>query len=66
MATYTAWEEAVTQAIADKHEIPYSDAAGVVEGQPFYMQQAWGKGLDADATASKVSEAAGFPKSVGG
>lgn len=63
MSTYSEWETAVTQAIADKHQITYSDAAGVVEGQPFYMQQSWGKGMDAEATAAKVSSAAGFTAS---
>ncbi|MPQ69428.1 hypothetical protein [Pseudomonas sp. MWU12-2323] len=54
MSNYTSWEEAVTQKIADTQEISYSDAAGIVEGQPFFMQQSWGKGMDADQTAEKI------------
>ncbi|MNJ43263.1 hypothetical protein D3C77_382620 [compost metagenome] len=54
MSEYAEWEQAVTQQIADTIEVSYSDAAGVVEGQPFYMQQSWGKGMDASQTAEKI------------
>lgn len=52
--TYSAWEAEATQFVADDLEISYSDAAGIVEGQPFYVQQSWGKGLNARETADKV------------
>ena len=32
--------------------------AGVVEAQPFYMQQSWGLDLDAKQTAEKILTAA--------
>lgn len=60
MSTYSQWEADITQAIADKHEITYNDAAGIVEGQQFYLAQSWAKGLDAEQTAAKISEAAGL------
>ncbi|SBW84530.1 hypothetical protein PVE_R2G0504 [Pseudomonas veronii 1YdBTEX2] len=52
--TYSEWEGEITQYVADELEIPYSEAAGIVEGQPFYVQQAWGKGLNSRETADKV------------
>ena len=55
---YFEWEDAVIEAVAESMAIGHSDAAGVVEAQPFYMQQCWGKGLDAQLTAAKVIEAA--------
>jgi hypothetical protein len=38
--------------------ISHSNATGVVEAKPFYMQQSWGKGMDEHLTAAKVIEAA--------
>jgi hypothetical protein len=58
MSTYSQWEEHVTQCIADELEISFSDAAGIVEGQDFYMTQSWGMALDASATAAKIIAAA--------
>lgn len=55
---YFEWVGAVTEAVADAMAISHSDASGVVEAQPFYMQQSWGKGMDAHLTAAKVIEAA--------
>lgn len=55
---YFEWEGAVTEAVAELMAIGHSDAAGIVEAQPFYMQQSWGKGMDAQLTAAKVIEAA--------
>ncbi|KPB36945.1 MULTISPECIES: hypothetical protein [Pseudomonas syringae group] len=55
---YFEWEGAVIEAVAESMVISHSDAAGVVEAQPFYMQQSWGKGTDAQLTAAKVIEAA--------
>ena len=55
---YYEWEGAVTEVVAEAMCISHSDAAGVVEAQPFYMQQSWGKGLDVPQTAAKVIEAA--------
>lgn len=52
--THSEWEGEVTQFVADGLEICYSDAAGIVEGQPFYVQQAWDKGLNSRETADKV------------
>lgn len=55
---YFEWAGAVIEAVAESMAISHSDAAGVVEAQPFYMQQSWGKGMDAQLTAAKVIEAA--------
>ncbi|MBM5458666.1 hypothetical protein H8F21_13935 [Pseudomonas sp. P66] len=58
---YTAWETEITQLIADDLEISYSDAAGMVEAQDFFLIQPWGKGMTARETADvilKASEAA--------
>ncbi|WP_137188140.1 hypothetical protein [Pseudomonas asiatica] len=52
--TYSSWEEEITQLIADDLGITYSDAAGIVESQDFYVTQSWGKGMDARQTADKV------------
>lgn len=56
--SYHEWEGAVVEAVADALEISRSDAAGVVEAQPFYMAQAWGVDLDARQTADKILAAA--------
>ena len=55
---YFEWEGAVVEAVAESMAISNSDAAGVVEAQPFYMQQSWGKGMDAQQTAAKILAAA--------
>jgi hypothetical protein len=54
MSSYTVWEEAVTQQIAATLQADYSDAAGVIEAQSFYLQQSWGKGMDEFQTAAKI------------
>lgn len=58
MKKYYEWESEVVEAVADSLEISRSDASGVVEAQPFYMQQSWGKGMDAQQTATKILAAA--------
>ncbi|GKQ28713.1 hypothetical protein PSTH68_04360 [Pseudomonas syringae pv. theae] len=55
---YFEWEGAVTEAVAEILAISHSDAAGIVEAQPFYMQQSWGKGMDAQLAAAKIMDAA--------
>lgn len=55
---YFEWEGAVIDAVAESMAISHSDATGVVEAQPFYMQQSWGKGMDAQQTAAKILAAA--------
>jgi hypothetical protein len=47
MQNYSNWETAVVDTIAGALEISHSDASGMVEAQPFHMQQSWGKGMDA-------------------
>ncbi|HJH19492.1 MAG TPA: hypothetical protein K8W20_12345 [Pseudomonas lactis] len=51
---YFEWEGAVTEAVAETLAMNHSDAAGIVEAQPFYTQQSWGKGVDAQLTAAKI------------
>jgi hypothetical protein len=53
---YAEWEMEVTQTLADKLGIDYGDASGIVEAQPFYMQQSWTKGLSASETADVIDE----------
>lgn len=55
---YFEWEGAVTEAVAETLAISHSDAAGIVEAQPFYMQQSWGQGMDAQLTSAKILAAA--------
>lgn len=52
------WETSVIEAVAEALDVGYSDAAGVVEAQPFYMQQSWGMDLDVKQTAEKILAAA--------
>lgn len=52
--TKLVWEAEVTQLIADQLDIGYSDAAGIVEAQVFFMQQSWTKGMTAKQTADKI------------
>jgi hypothetical protein len=55
---YFEWEGAVIEAVASALAISHSDASGVVEAHPFYMQQSWGKGMDAQLTAARIVETA--------
>lgn len=55
---YFEWEGAVTEAVATALQVSHADASGVVEAQPFYMQQSWGKGMDVQQTATKILAAA--------
>lgn len=63
---YFEWESAVIEAVAEVMSISHSDATGFVEAQPFYMQQSWGKSMDAQHAAAKLIKAAqaetGTPK----
>ena len=52
------WETSVIEAVAEALGVGFSDASGVVEAQPFYLQQSWGKGLDVQQTAAKILAAA--------
>jgi hypothetical protein len=54
MSEYSEWEVEVIQQVADELGASYSDASGVVESQPFYMQQSWVKDLDPKQTAAKI------------
>lgn len=58
---YSAWEEAVTQQVADDLCTGYSEAAGVVEGQDVDLQQSWTKGLSAQQAAQKIIAAVTNP-----
>ena len=51
---YNDWENTVVEVVAEALGVGHSDACGVVEAQPFHMQQAWGKGLDAPQTADII------------
>lgn len=55
---YTDWETAVTERIAEEGDLPYGDAAGLLEGQPFAVQQAWTLGLKPEQAAAKIIAAA--------
>jgi hypothetical protein len=58
MQNYLNWETAVVDALAGALEISHSDVSGMVEAQPFHMQQSWGKGLGAQQTSIKILAAA--------
>ncbi|GEM_PF-4786872 len=58
MTSYSEWEEAVTSKIAAELTVSNSDAAALVEGQAFKVQQSWGLGLTADNTAAQILAAA--------
>jgi len=60
--SYHEWECKVIEAVARSLDISHGDAAGVVEAQPFYMAQSWGKKLDAQQTAAKILGAAQAPQ----
>lgn len=55
---YTDWEAAVTEQIAEGEDLTYGDAAGLLEGQPFTVQQAWTLGLEPPQAAEKIIAAA--------
>lgn len=57
MTSYVKWEKAVTQSVAGALEIPYADAAGIVEAQDFCVQQCWGMALPAPQAAAKIISA---------
>lgn len=52
--TYTMWEEAVAEQVAQLLEVSYSEAQAIMDSQVFTVQQAWGKGFNAEQTAAKV------------
>jgi len=60
MPDYSKWEQKVIEIVAEDQGIPYSDASGIVEGQNFFLQQAWGKGLDAAQTAATILSRTNF------
>lgn len=53
---YFEWEAAVIEAVADAMAISHSDASGIVEAQPFYMQQSWGKGIGRPSPRSRKQQ----------
>lgn len=55
---YFEWEGAVTEAVAETMAISHSDASGIVEAQPSYLQQSWGRGMEARQTAATIIDAA--------
>jgi len=48
---YDEWEGVVIDKIEEFCEVSRSDAQGIVEAQPFYMQQCWAKGMTGEETA---------------
>ncbi len=48
------WEADIVYAIEEKIGVTTSDAQGIMMAQEFIIAQAWGQGLDADATADKI------------
>lgn len=54
--TYNEWEEKVTYELKMMLDITNSDAQGIVEAQPFKMQQSWTKGLSPKETAKIIDE----------
>jgi hypothetical protein len=58
MQNYLNWETSVVDALAGALEVSHSDASGMVEAQPFHMQQSWDKGMDAQQVSTKILAAA--------
>jgi hypothetical protein len=54
---FAAWEALLTNCVAAQLEVPYSDAAAVVEAQPAELSRAWADRLSPDAAALRISEA---------
>jgi hypothetical protein len=55
---FAEWEGEVTRHIEELLEATTSDAQGIVEAQPFIMQQAWGEGIPPAEAAARVKKAA--------
>lgn len=65
LSVYNDWERAVTDLIIEQGDMSNGDAQGIVETQPFVMQQQWGLGSD-PATAAAAVLAAALVKSPEG
>lgn len=57
MTQRNKWEEQITEILAEKMDVDFSDASGIVEAQPFIMAQSWTLGLSAADTAEKIMNA---------
>jgi hypothetical protein len=63
--SYSSWEEGVAESLADKLEISYNDAQGIIEANEFYMAQAWGKGLNSEEAADYIDSKTSMAKGGG-
>lgn len=55
--SFVAWEALLTNCVAAQLEVPYSDAAAIVEAQPTELSRAWADGLSPNEAALRISEA---------
>ena len=51
---YSDWEAEVSELVATRLEIGYSDASAIVVAQNFNVMQSWAKGLDASETSERL------------
>ncbi|MDH4602436.1 hypothetical protein [Pseudomonas syringae] len=54
--SYPKWETQITEQLASRLDISYSDASGVIEAHSFHVMQSWDKGLDSAVTTDALVE----------
>lgn len=54
ISPYWKWEEAIVRILEEKLECTTSDAQGIMDAQPFLVQQSWTKDLTAEQTAALI------------
>ncbi|MFJ3412880.1 hypothetical protein [Pseudomonas protegens] len=50
---YFKWEGKVVESVTEALQVSCFDAFGIIEVQPFYVQQSWCKGMDTQRAATK-------------
>ena len=54
MTNRNNWENEIIQAISTELNCSISDSAAIVEANPFYLNQSWGKGLSSEEAANVI------------
>lgn len=54
MGDYRRQKQSVVEAVSGQKQLSYDDATGIVNGQSFALQQAWGQGPDVQQAVSKI------------
>jgi hypothetical protein len=64
---YCEWEDEITTILERECELTRSDAQGVVEAQPFILNQCWARNLPAEIVAKYIDAASrGEPVEING